>query len=286
LLLWFIGLIISSSMAMISYHKGSLSRSGALGATFVGTAILGGMGWLGFLVLSFFFLTSSGISKWVKRKRIEGDVVAKGDQRDIYQVLANGGIASILALFYYSNPHPIWIVMFASSLVAATSDTWASELGRLSKEEPRDCFTWKKVERGTSGAISMVGTFASLVGAILTAFVASPLFIEYTQSVFPIRNEGLFFVQGIHNEFSLFIFLVGLSGWLGNWLDTWIGAKWQVLYKCQLCMKHTERQLHCGEMTKQIKGASVLNNDLVNLVCTLGAALISGIVYLLIVQLI
>jgi uncharacterized protein (TIGR00297 family) len=282
--LWFIGLIISSSMALISYYKGSLSRSGVLGATFVGTAILGGMGWLGFLVLSFFFLTSSGISKWVKRKRVEGDVVAKGDQRDIYQVLANGGMASILAVFYYIHPHPIWIVMFASSLAAATSDTWASELGRLSKEEPRDCFTWKKVEQGTSGAISRIGTFSSLMGAILTALVASPLFIESTQSVFPIGNDGLVFIQGIHNEFFLFILIVGLSGWLGNWLDTWVGAKWQVLYKCQICMKPTERQLHCGEMTKQIKGVSVLNNDLVNLVCTLGAALISGIVYLFIVH--
>jgi uncharacterized membrane protein len=153
--------------------------------------------------------------------------------------------------------------MLASSLAAATSDTWASEIGRWSRKPPRDCFSRKLVEPGISGAISGLGTLASLIGAFLTALVALPLLIFEQVSLQPI----------------MLLIIVSCSGWFGNWVDTWIGAKWQVRYQCNSCQTTTEKKIHCHAFTKKIKGIYWLDNDIVNLICTLSAALFSGIIY-------
>jgi uncharacterized protein (TIGR00297 family) len=273
---WIIGFLISTIMAAVTYWKKSLTRSGVVGAIIVGTLILSGTGWSGFLVLTFFFVTSSGISKWSKRKKhrgnnrtyhpsVEKDIVAKGDQRDIYQVLANGGVATLGALLYAWTSNPMWIFVFISALAAATSDTWASEIGRWSRTAPRDVFTWKKTEPGTSGAISGLGTWASFLGAFLTALVAIPLMV----------------VEQIPLNMFAMLIVVIFSGWLGNWMDTWIGAKWQVRYQCVSCQQKTEQGIHCQQSTRQIQGISWLDNDIVNLICTLTAGVLSGLVYVL-----
>jgi uncharacterized protein (TIGR00297 family) len=267
-LLWFIGFIIGSLMAVIAYRKESLSKSGAVGAIGVGTIIIGGTGWSGFLVLAFFFVTSSGISKWSKRE-IEASVVAKGDRRDILQVLANGGIASLSALLYSWTDDTLWIIVMASSLAAATSDTWASEIGRLSHSAPRDVFSWKTVEPGTSGAITGLGTWASFFGASLVAIVSIPLLIKVELSV----------------HMLVWLSIVTFSGWIGNWVDTWVGAKWQVRYQCTVCMQVTEKKMHCQQHTKLIRGVSWLDNDSVNACCTLSAGIISGFFYILVTML-
>jgi uncharacterized protein (TIGR00297 family) len=273
---WFIGFLISTIMAILAYWKNSLSKSGVVGAIIVGTLILGGLGWSGFLVLTFFFVTSSGISKWSKRKKysennrtyhpgVEKGIVVKGDQRDIYQVLANGGVASLGALLYAWTNNPMWIFVFISSLAAATSDTWASEIGRWSRTAPRDVFTWKKTEPGTSGAISGLGTWASFFGAFLATLAAIPLMIIEQISI---------------NMFAALI-IAAFSGWLGNWADTWVGAKWQVRYQCSSCQQKTEQRTHCRQPTKQVQGIYWLDNDVVNLICTLIAGVLSGFVYVL-----
>lgn len=271
-MIWITGIFTSLLMSLLAYWEKSLSNSGVIGAVVVGTLLIGGTGWYGFLVLTFFFVSSSGLSKWSKRKKasnkkgdniIEKQIEAKGDQRDLFQVIANGGIAAFSALLFTVNAHPIWIIMLASSLAAATSDTWGSEIGRWSRKAPRDCFTWKVVEPGISGAVSGVGTLASLIGAFLTALVALPLLIHEQVTIHPI----------------ILLFIITSSGWFGNWVDTWVGAKWQVRYQCNSCQVHTEQKIHCDSFTKQIQGINWVDNDIVNLICTLSAALFSGILY-------
>jgi uncharacterized protein (TIGR00297 family) len=263
-LVWIVGLIVSSFMAVIAYWKGSLSKSGVVGAVGVGTLIIGGTGWAGFLVLAFFFVTSSGISKWSSRIK-ESCIVEKGNQRDIIQVLANGGIASMAALIYAWTDEPLWIIVMVSSLAAATSDTWASEIGRLSRSVPRDVFTWKRVEPGTSGAITRLGTLASFLGAILTALISIPLLIQVQLSI----------------QMIVLLSVIIFSGWLGNWVDTCVGAKWQIRYQCATCLQVTENKSHCQQPTEQIRGVFWLDNDVVNVSCTLVAGGVSGFLVIL-----
>jgi uncharacterized membrane protein len=65
--------------------------------------------------------------------------------------------------------------------------------------------------------------------------------------------------------------VVTFLGWLGNWVDTWVGAKWQILYQCTTCLRVMENKSHCQQPTGKIRGVFWLDNDMVNVSCTLAA---------------
>ena len=176
-----IGLIGSLLIAFLAYKFHSLSLGGFLASILVGTIILGlgGIAWAILLVV--FFVSSSILSKMFrKRKAGVDEKFAKGSQRDAGQVFANGGVAACLALTWFvtrlagsGSDAIIWIWWaFAGSLAAATADTWATELGVLSRRRPVLITTFKPVDPGTSGGISLMGALSALAGAALIAGLA------------------------------------------------------------------------------------------------------------------
>ncbi|MFA9455796.1 DUF92 domain-containing protein [Halalkalibacter sp. AB-rgal2] len=233
-----------------------LTASGTIAAIFVGFAITWGFGWIGLLTLGLFFFSSSFLSSF-KQHLKEDDINEKGSTRDGMQVLANGGVAAVMSVLYGVFLSPLYAIGFFASLAAANADTWASEIGPLSKKRPVHIATCKRVDKGTSGAISTLGTFAALVGSFVIACI------------------GLLF--GVTNSL-LMIIIIAISGFVGNVMDTLIGAYSQVLYRCNHCRMNTERKLHCGSRTEQIRGLKWVNNDIVNVCCTISAAIIAMII--------
>lgn len=283
--------MISTVFALTAYRLRLLTKDGTAAAVWVGTTIVGAFGWQGFLVLAFFFVSSNMLGRYSASRQkkmprnntayeaptmtahiIQEDIVAKNDQRDAWQVLANGGVASVTAIGYVISGMPLWVVAFAASLAAATSDTWASEIGRLTKAAPRHIFSWKPVYAGTSGAVTFIGTIASLIGALSIAIICIPLLIQLVGISSQTLNDYALVDVG------LIVLLITVSGWLGQWLDTLLGATFQVKYRCIICHIETERELHCGQQTKKARGISSINNDIVNVLCTFFGA---GIAFLL-----
>jgi uncharacterized membrane protein len=156
---------------------------------------------------------------------------------------------------------PVWV--FTGALAAANADTWATELGVLSRSAPRMITNGKVVERGTSGAVSGLGLAASLAGAAFIAGLAALLF--------PAAGSG-----------SLF-WMLTLAGLGGSLLDSLLGASLQAIYQCPACARDTERHpLHtCGSQTTLARGLPWMNNDLVNLFCTLAGAVLAGILVMI-----
>ena len=258
-----LGLFFAAIIAFAAYRARSLSGSGALGAWIEGSIIFGVGGWQWAVLLMAFFVSSSVLTRlFGKRKAILNEKFDKGGRRDIGQVLANGGIASIFAALHFFFPAAVWPwVAFSASLAAVNADTWATELGVLNPTMPHLITTWKPVERGTSGGVSVYGTLAAGGGA---AFIAT-LAVICTPSL---NLPGL-----EPSPYLLFPLLV-LGGLIGALFDSLLGATFQAIYCCPHCDKETEKHpLHtCGTQTVQVRGLKWLNNDMVNLFCaTIGA---------------
>lgn len=261
----FIGIVLASLIAVIAWRVGSLSASGAWAAVITGGLIfgLGGLSWA--VLLMAFFITSSALSRAFKqRKAILAEKYSKGDRRDWGQVLANGAVGALLAIGYFIPPHHEWLWMaFAGAMAAVNADTWSTELGVLSPMVPRLIINGQKVERGTSGGITLVGTLAALGGAALIA----------TLEIIFTPQQGWLTSLGI----------VIIGGLVGALIDSILGATVQAIYWCPMCHKETERYpTHtCGSPTHQVRGWSWVNNDLVNFVCSLMGAIVSAGLYLL-----
>src|SRR5439155_21605655 len=154
------GAIASAAIAGCAWWRGSLSRSGAAAATAVGTCIFAGGGAAWFAALVTFFVTSTLLGRVGRaRKAAAKREFSKGDTRDAWQVLANGGAAAAAALGALLVPSPYWSAAFLGALATANGDTWATELGVLSRGEPFVLrgFSLVRVPRGTSGAVSPRG---------------------------------------------------------------------------------------------------------------------------------
>ncbi len=105
----------------------------------------------------------------------------------------------------------------------------------------------KRVEKGTSGGVSLFGTFASLLGASIIALPAA-LFVDHWV-LFP---------------------LIAFAGLAGSLFDSFLGATVQAMYFCPTDQKETEKHpLHtCGTRTVHIRGWKWLDNDWVNFACS------------------
>jgi len=257
-----IGLVGSGMMGYAAYSARSLSRSGMLSAIIMGTGFILFGEPLWFILLIMFFVSSTIWSKWKKHsaaKRHAEQVYEKGGQRDAGQVWANGGIGLLLCIIYFFTEQDGLIYAFIGVMAAVTADTWATEIGALSKQPPRSILTLKQVSTGTSGGVTALGLFASLAGGLLIGLTA------YAVSSIAFHA----------------IWIGALSGLLGSLADSWIGAKWQAMYRCNVCGKETERTTHCKQPTVTLRGVAWLNNDRVNMISSIVAGFVAYGLYLL-----
>ncbi|MFO1443469.1 DUF92 domain-containing protein [Bacillus sp. Bva_UNVM-123] len=241
-----ISLLLLLFIVMISmggYFFKLLTKSGSIAAFLIGVTVSYGFGIKGLLLLGFFFASSSFWSKFKRKAKMKMEERhEKGSQRDWQQVAANGGTAALFSLLNYTIPSPIWLIGFAIAIAAANSDTWASEIGSLSKRKPIFIRTLKRIESGTSGAVSSLGTVAAIIGALTIALLSYYFF-------------RLTILE------ALIIFGLGFTG---NLIDTVLGAFFQVVYQCKICGTEVESLNHCGTSTIKKRGLSIFNNDFVN----------------------
>lgn len=250
------GLLASGAIGFAAYRRGALSGSGVAGAILVGTTIFAGGGALPSALLLAFFGSSSALSRWQRgRKHAVAAEAAKGERRDLAQTIANGGVAAALVVAGRARPESPWLPALIGALATANADTWATEIGLLSRRAPRLVTTGRVAEPGTSGAITPLGSGAAALGAALIGTVAA------LGSRGQLRRAALP--------------LALLTGLGGAFADSLLGGTVQARYRCPACAVATERPIHrCGTPTTLVGGFRPVNNDTVNLAATLVGALI------------
>jgi uncharacterized protein (TIGR00297 family) len=251
---WLIAIVVAGVIAGGAWRARSLSAGGALAALVVGSLALH-VGWPSGSYLIGWFLIASVLSRWgraKKRARLRG-IVQKDAQRDARQVLANGGAFAVACLPFLAH-EPATAVFAAGALAAAGADTWATEIGTLATTQPWSLREGRRVPAGTSGAVTLQGTLAAAVGAVLLA--------------------GFAHLVGLVGRGA--IPAVALGALSGALADTLIGAWIQERRWCPSCDAATEQPVHaCGTATERCGGLAALDNDVVNALCTLVGAGVS-----------
>jgi uncharacterized protein (TIGR00297 family) len=250
-----LGAFFAFVVAAGSYALRFLTLSGAIAALFLGVIVFGIGGWQWAVPILTFFLLSSLLSKYGRSRKEQYDAIfAKSRTRNWNQVAANGSVAGAMVLLSALRPACDFYPIYLGALAAVTADTWGTEIGVLTKRRTLSIQSMRPVSPGTSGGISEIGTLAGAIGA---AFIALSGYAWYSD----LKT----------------VFVVLVAGMAGSFIDSVFGATLQVQYRCEVCGKQTERSVHCGRHTARVSGVAWINNDFVNLICSLVGALTAWI---------
>lgn len=160
--------------------------------------VLGGFYGFNLLVLLIFFLVLSVFAtKYGIYSKKTMDIYE--NERGWKNVLSNGLIPTLIVILYYFTGDPVFIYVYIASVASITADKFASEIGVF--DTPFFLLDFKKVKPGTSGAISLLGSLASISGAFFIGIMAVYLFNISFHSAF----------------------LIGIIGYLGGFADSLFG---------------------------------------------------------------
>ena len=178
---------------------------GAFVAFLVGAMILFSTNIRWFFLLFLFFLLGFLVTRirfTDKKKR--GVMENGGGMRKAKSVAANGFIPALIAFFSVSVSYHRFVIPFIVAIAIASSDTFASEIGVLSRRAYL-ITDFKRVDAGTNGGISWLGQCSALLGAAIISVVA-------------------FFILDISGHWMV---LCIFFGFLGCQIDSLLGATFQ-----------------------------------------------------------
>lgn len=263
---WWIGLGGSVIIASLAYSRRSLSISGMIAAIVLGTWMYGISSLVWYGVLIYFFVSATIWSKFKQASKVKAETgYEKTGRRDAWQVAANGGLGLLLCILYYGWPHELWLIAFLGVMATVTADTWATELGGLSRTLPWSIRTGKRVVAGTSGGVSILGLSASLCGAASVGLIAI----------------GFSWIEG-EAASGVWVLATAVGGTFGALIDSWMGASWQRMNRCSVCEQEVEGPVHCeGKRTMHSRGFIFLNNDTVNFISSVLGGLMAVGIYII-----
>jgi uncharacterized protein (TIGR00297 family) len=163
-------LALNTLLAVAGYAARSVDLSGAISGWLLGSVIIVGSGGSLYVALLAFFIIGTLCTKLgYGRKARLGLAQEKGGRRGAANAFANVGVAAICAVAAWRHSSLLPLFMGIASLATAAADTVASEIGQLFGRRTFLPLTFRRVDRGTEGAISLEGTLAGLLGGFLVA---------------------------------------------------------------------------------------------------------------------
>jgi uncharacterized protein (TIGR00297 family) len=229
----------SVAIAVLAVRRRWLTVPGAFALTVVALFSFWTIGWRGVFILAVFFVMSSLLTRFRPDRAIQDDA-AHG--RGVRQVFAIAAPPLTFSLVFWATGYNLWALAFVTAVAVACADTFATEIGRFSRREPILVTSLKRVPRGTSGGVSVLGTLASVGGAALICFTASVL--------------GLIAPTMLGITITL--------GVIGALADSVLGATLQEHWACLDCGVVQETRPSCHHGARRIAGLPFLNNEAVN----------------------
>lgn len=195
-------------LALFAYKK-NLMTVWATVTSFVQAEIIGFCTNIWWVLTFFMFPVMAFIAtKWKLKEKMElGLQEGKKGERSVLNLLGVGTIPIVIAIVFFLRPSDLLTVAFLSSIAVSTSDTIASETGIWAKKTYM-ITTFKQVEPGPNGAVSLYGFGTAFIGTLAFALLGW-FFIFNTE---PISVPDIRFL------------IVVAAGMFGNVMDSVLGA--------------------------------------------------------------
>lgn len=168
---WLLAIAVNTFLLIIALllPKKLLTVMGYLNAWVLGVVVWGCLQWQGYLVVMFYFLVGSAITKvGIKQKMAEGIAEKREGVRSVENVWGSALVAFICALGYYFSDvdgQDYFLIAYVASFATKLSDTTASEIGKAYGKRTFLITTLQPVARGTEGAVSLEGTLAGIIAS-------------------------------------------------------------------------------------------------------------------------
>jgi len=205
-----LAIFLSFIIVLVAYVLNWLTLDGAAASILFGIIALGLGGIFGASVVLGFFITSSLLSK--DEIGTEG-IPLNQFRRNGMQVWASGFWFAFWLIFWFSTNSTIFLVAAVTAMAFSTADTWGAEVGGKRVKGTTWLFgSFKKVNAGVDGGVSIVGTITTFAGALL---IGAIYWFFYQQM--PISH----------------LIIIVSAGFIGSLVDSLIGTYLQgkVLHK-------------------------------------------------------
>ena len=257
-----LSIVAAAALAGVALWKKALTPGGLALAGCLALVICFCGGLAGYLALAatFVFTVAAGKLSGARRERVEKTLHAKTGPRDAAQIFCNVFTGALALVLWRVTGYRGFLWAYGGAMAASLADSMASELGVLSKRQPRDILTLKPVSPGLSGGVTALGFGMSAFGAALVALVYA----------LPRGGPG----------FASFVD-VTCAGFFAAVCDSALGSGVQVKYRCPACGALTEKPTHCGAPGSPEKGVRWMTNDAVNLCNNILGALAALALYAL-----
>ncbi|MGI6379958.1 MAG: DUF92 domain-containing protein [Anaerolineae bacterium] len=263
------GIAVPAIILVIGVRQGTLKPVSAIGAGLVTAGVTYLCSWQWGMALDAYLL---GVVAWIPFRRH-----TKAEACDRPGGLALLAPAALLAPLAWPaliavaeaalGGAEVAFVLFLGSLAASSADLWASEIGVLNSQAPRDLVRGKQQPAGAAGAVSPLGLVAATAGgwAIGLAGMGARLL--------PALIAG----RPASSQWGLLPLICTCAGLMGSVADSILGGIAQAIYHCPRCERATDQPIHhCGTPTLKVRGWRHLTNPRVDLI----ASMVGGVVAL------
>jgi uncharacterized protein (TIGR00297 family) len=180
---WVIGILLHLGLALLALWapKKLLTPAGLVHACILGVLIWGTLGWRGYLVVMFYFLVGSAVTRLGLAQKQALGIAEKRDgargPENVWGSALTGALCALATLALPALTLPgdavelksLLLLGYVASFSTKLADTCASEVGKAYGQRTFLITTLQPVPRGTEGAVSLEGTLAGVVAAIVIA---------------------------------------------------------------------------------------------------------------------
>ena len=210
-------IVANTILAILGCVLRSVDISGTIVGWILGCiVIIGGGPPLYCALLAFFVIGTLCTRLGYSRKSREGLAQERGGRRGASHAIANVGVATLCAIACWRGLGLVPLFMGITALATAAADTTGSEIGQLFGRRAFLPLTFRRVERGTEGAVSLEGTLAGALAGLLVALVGVAVAAHHLQPGF---------MGSVAIARTRTVLVITVCAILGSWIESVIGSR-------------------------------------------------------------